>query len=401
MQGAYVELRKLQGRSVENYIIAARILQGNEDLGSSTLEERRDILARWNNFKFDNKGFYALKLKEARGEKGKAAGTPTSPEEENGNALQPPQTGWRHTRHLSFDERKELHRRKETWKKGHVEARIPVPSSGSTTTLSTVGSRELEEQRQIDEEFERAIQASVRETSRGNVDEDRMVEEAIRANVLEMRRQGHDIPDPPVPRGVMEAAQGQGASQVDLEITDEEYQALIEKAIQQSVVLHAAGLTQGTDHPEDDHEQDEELRRAIELSKSEAAHPSSSPASEDEDLKKAIDESKAAPPVPPRSAAAGQEAEEEQLRRAIEQSEAEAKEAEQRNQEAMTEEEIVLEYVKKQSLAEEEFRRQRQKGKGTGEGDDEEADEEMRRAVEESLRLSYGDGAGPSGSGRC
>jgi hypothetical protein len=64
----------------------------------------------------------------------------------------------------------------------------------------------------------------------------------------------------------------------------------------------------------------------------------------------------------------------------------------------MTEEEIVMEYVKKQSLAEEQFRR---KGKGvvTGgqeaEGDEEE-DEEYRKAVEESLRSSgrVGQGSG-------
>jgi len=402
MQGAYVELRKLQGRSVENYIIAARILQGNEDMSTSTPEEKQDILARWNNVKFDLKGFYARKIKEARGEKGK--GPATSPEDENGDALQPLQTGWRHTRHLSWSERKELHKRREAWKKGHVEARIPIPSSSSTSTFSS-SSTTLEQQRQIDDEFERAIEASVRETSRGNPDEDARVEEAIRASVLEMRRRGDDLPDAvPLTRPQEKGMEGVPAN---LQITDEEYQELIEKAIRQSMVLHVAGLTQGQD-PHEEHDQgvedsDEELKRAIELSKSHAAPPPPPGLDEDdEELRKAIEESKAAPPpIPPRlgPVAAGSEDEEEQLRRAIEQSEAEAKEAAQRNQEAMTEEEIVLEYVKKQSLAEEEFRRRQLKGKGTDavREDADDDDEELRRAVEESLRISNPDGAGPSG----
>jgi hypothetical protein len=77
----------------------------------------------------------------------------------------------------------------------------------------------------------------------------------------------------------------------------------------------------------------------------------------------------------------------------MEASEREHRDREQLDERQRTEEDIVFEYVKKQSLAEEEYRRAKAAGKGKaasgpGEGDgggDEEEDEDLRRAMEESL----------------
>ena len=80
------------------------------------------------------------------------------------------------------------------------------------------------------------------------------------------------------------------------------------------------------------------------------------------------------------------------MKRAIEASMADAKShGDQRN-----EEDIVMEYVKKQSLAEEEIRKkQMASGKGPTAGGTEDDDEDLRRAMEESLKTGNG---GPSGT---
>lgn len=64
-----------------------------------------------------------------------------------------------------------------------------------------------------------------------------------------------------------------------------------------------------------------------------------------------------------------------------------------------------MEYVKKQSLAEDEFKKQKDvKGKGKEVSEDasnaSDDDEELKRAIEESLKINSGDGEdgdGPSG----
>lgn len=115
--------------------------------------------------------------------------------------------------------------------------------------------------------------------------------------------------------------------------------------------------------------------------------------------------------------------EEEQLRLAMEESAREHRSWEAEAQRQQTEEEIVLEYVKRQSLAEEEYRKRKMTAEGVGKGKDlasnvkasrrqgaeggeetnveeEDEDEDLKRAIEESLRHSGGgDGdAGPSRS---
>lgn len=46
-KGAWAEIKKHMGASVENYIIASRIAQGYDEIKTSTLEEREDVVRRW------------------------------------------------------------------------------------------------------------------------------------------------------------------------------------------------------------------------------------------------------------------------------------------------------------------------------------------------------------------
>ncbi|TEA14433.1 Sterol 3-beta-glucosyltransferase UGT80B1 [Colletotrichum sidae] len=371
MQGVHATLRNAFATSSQNYIIASRMKQGQQDLAEANAAEREDVIARWNSIKFDLKNFQALKLKEER-EKQKPDGavSPGLPDK----GLSPPVTGWTHTRNLSFEERKRLHARKEAWKKGQVEALVPElegdkspppPSRGSSTSVAE------------DEEFERAIRASVAETSRGNAEEDAAVEQAIRSSVNHFRSSGQPLPDARPPQGVLNEKGGDIFINPELGVTDEEYQNLIEQAIQQSMAQQAAGVQSGQASNHDD----EGFQRALEESKMQPPRYDDVDDDDDEQMNRALAESRLHHDE-------GETAEQEQLRRAIEESEAAHKDHMTRDAAARTEEDIVMEYVKKQSMAEEEFRRQSAKGKAREGDDQDEDDEDLRRAMEESLRTS-------------
>ncbi|KAK1755035.1 glycosyltransferase family 28 domain-containing protein [Echria macrotheca] len=324
MQGVQAEVRNLFARSSLNSIMTARVRQGREDLRNSTVEEQKDILVRWQTHGEDLKGFYSLKAKE-RGSGGNLGDSPdgrsraTTPMGDD--ALRSPSrtSSWLHSRGQSFGLGK---RRQE---------QQPLHPSASDTSLSTVS----------DDEFERAIRASVQQTSRGDKDEDARVEAAIRASVKEMRRTAslndREVRDPGYIPGQGQYPQEKvpvsALADSPPDMSDEEYQALIEQAVTLSLAEQQARQGAGAD--------DAELTKAME--ESERAH------------RMEMDRQR-------------------------------------------TEEDIVLEYVKKQSLAEEDFRRAKAKGKAVS-GNEEDAD--LKRAMEESLRTSGSRGgasgdAGPS-----
>ncbi|PNY29406.1 Sterol 3-beta-glucosyltransferase [Tolypocladium capitatum] len=358
MQGVHAEVNRYFTRSVHNYIVASRITQGQQYLKKVTPEERADIIGRWNNSKLDLKNFHLMKRGEKVAEKAPAGPEPEKPAE---SPFSRPKTSWIHTRHLSWEERRKLQIQKGHLKRGDVDTSVPPPSSSSSSTRQTLSE---------DAVYEQAIQASVQETSRGNVTEDAMIEAAIREGMKAMRQRGglpETTPELPEKNSIFEDEEYQ--------ITDKEYQALVEQAIQQS--LANMGYTSA---PQEDGIMEPD---AVETNRSAdgggpatIAYPSHY--EEDADLRRAIEESKKAPEPPPRFDDGGGE----ELQRAMAASKAELE----RQMSQRTEEDIVLEYVKKQSLAEEEYRRQIGKGKGK----EEEEDEDLKRALEESLEDSRG-----------
>ena len=363
MQGVHAEVRNLFAKSSVNYIITSRVVQGQEDLATATMEEQKDILARWQQVGDDLKGFHLLKQKEKSGsliqEGGHDGSSFTALSSEA--RIAPPKTGWLHTRSLSFDERKRLHKEKDVWKR---QQDVQRTSSGGLSSSTE------------DEEFERAIRASVKQTSHGDKDEDARVEAAIRASLSEMRRiaeeQGREEKGD-IPLETPTSAVHAMPQDADLrDITDEEYQALIEEAVRQSLAGKQHQQASLSPHNELGVGADADLQRAMETSRAAAAAGNAGHlGGDDQELRLAMEESKRA----------------HQLEM----------------EKQKTEEDIVLEYVKKQSLAEEEYRRSKVKGKAVasgGSGQDE--DEDLRRAVEESLRMGgrgYHPGSG-EGSGR-
>jgi hypothetical protein len=216
-----------------------------------------------------------------------------------------PAHGFLATRHLSFDERKKLAEERKEWKKLQKKKRdvgtgSPRPGDKSKTpqiSLSQHHGGEDDEQA-IADEFEDAIQRSITATSKGDAVQDGMIERAIRASVRELR-----------------AAQ---------RIAKPNISSPVSRVQSITLINDDGGLERGV--------------KKIHVSKSE------------DDLQKALEESQK-PLV---------NVEDEDLKRALEESkrehEASQKQAPFSNNKAKSEEDIVMDYIKKQSLAEAEFR---------------------------------------------
>lgn len=419
MAGVHAEIRTMFAQSAHKYIVASRISQGNLEFNNSSAEERDDIEARWLRLKDNMKGFYALKQKE----KGKARDpSPSAPRHatlSTESLDEAPRTGWFQSRNMSADDRRRLQEQKKAFKKKRADGPFVEEDVRSASTTGNAP--------ELDDEFEAAIQAAVHETSRGNAAEDARIEQAIRSSVGIMRK-----------RSVTTSSQassnsgfsGRGAqfsgwvpdvkhplpekreypfSPDDLEnITDEEYQALIEEAIKKSITENQQRAIRMCDLEEENGEDDEDVKRALERSQTEK-----SARYEDEDYKKVLEASQAEHEISQsdeealRQAIEASQAEQnvsqqpdndDELKRALEESERAHREELARMNSLKSEEDIVMEYVKKQSLAEAAFRNA--KGKNAADGPSVDDDEELRRALEESMKtdegVRRGAGGGPS-----
>jgi hypothetical protein len=334
--GIHKEVRKLFGSSILNYIISARTAQGYEHWKASTQEERLDIISRWNEHKSELQSERQRVLEEG-------------PEGQETGHLSP--RGFLQTRHLSFEERKKLHedrriKREQARSKTYGEHTTKCPFCRRAAPHKHNEDHQLEDAEtptisatDVDhEDFEQAIKASVAATSRGNPEEDLMIERAIRASVRELQRpegsalSEQEALDRAIKASVAEAASERARRPKDgtLDRSDPEFTAILEKSLQAS--LHDSLHTMDAEkfpQFDPDTDDDEEVKRALEASK--VAH-------------------------------------EEHLSR------------------TKTEEEIVMEYVKRQSLVEEEHKKAMQK-KQINTHDGVEDDSDLKRALEESLKI--------------
>ncbi|OAA73552.1 UDP-glucuronosyl/UDP-glucosyltransferase [Cordyceps fumosorosea ARSEF 2679] len=400
MQGVHAELGKHMSRSVYNYILSSRIKQGELDLSRSSDGECEDILRRWNTVKFDLSRFYDLKRRMGSTE-GPFPPPPPLPTEDSSDTVSimdkgfsKPRTGWLQTRHLSPAQRKRMQEEKQTWKRGYVESLVPVTPPATAKAVEKVNKAQEED------EVERAIQASVRETSQGVVEDDAEIEAAIRESLRVMRQSGALPATGWIDEKNIRNDDPSIFEDEAFKITDEEFQDLIQFAMRQSLAEEYGYPT-------------EELGIPGPSSSSFTGTPSSRPILTEEPA--AMDDLYGAEKAPgyrrelpahesqqnqqPGELPAQDVTDEEELelQRAI----AASKEEMERAETERNEEDIVLEYIKKQSLAEEEFRK-RNKGKGISTNEDEDEDEELKRAMEESLKMSrggWGESSGISRSG--
>jgi len=269
-RGIYKELQKRFGPSVENYIIAARTAQGYEDVKHSTPAQREAIISDWNIVQSYMKGKKAIGKEQMEEMRAKIHG----PRGASANR-----------------------------------------ESGLLTSTHTAPSDESELGQLSAAELEEAIRRSVAETSRGDPEQDALIERAIRASVAEL-----------------EAERARGADEAELQKT---MQASLQEAkagMRDSLLPDNVNRIQSTGA-----EEDSDLKKALEASMQ--AHSRISGHAPDVDTETLDEDATLQEALEASKAAHGRSAEDEEN--------------------AKREEEIVMKYVLKQSLAEEEARKRK------------------------------------------
>lgn len=318
-KGIYKELQKHLGSSVQNYIVAARTAQGYDEWHNASQEERLDVVSRWQSIQVEiEKEKKAARHGSFHGHHCYLKATI----EEREKVMAEKRKEKKHTKgNATEDAYAELH------------ASHPFVSQTQTTIESDPSHNGAD--------FEEAIRASVAATSRGNPEEDQMIEKAIRASVKELH----------------------------LASREDDNSGAIQKAIQASVAAANRARCEGRSNIRStiwdgagNHKK--ELAAALRSSMQEVQQPkdphpftgvefddSGVDTDDDDNIKAAIERSKWMPAGQPMD-----EKDENDFRKAVELSRKAHEELEQGLSKSKTEEEIVLEYVKRQSLVEEQLK---------------------------------------------
>lgn len=306
LSGIYKEVQKRFGESVENYIMASRCAQGVCDAASSTVEERDGILRNWKYFEAE-----FVKKKAARHSQSKfhdrtigpRAATMVSDTSSADMQLRE-EDGTQETGQGAADRarRRQALRGLFRGRANSSPSRLSRPSSAALPPA-----------------YEEAILRSVHKTSKGDATEDEMIERALRASMVELQ-----------------AAEDAG----------EEEQRAYERALDASI--REAGRVLA------------EHEKSMLDSPSEGSSHIKSSALDGFDQ----EEKRPQPPALPPRAMETDGAADPDLHAALAQSQASYEENIQREQREKSELDMVMEYVKRQSLAELEYERQRRDASG-------------------------------------
>ncbi|MCJ1438511.1 hypothetical protein MMC27_007901 [Xylographa pallens] len=303
-KGIYKELQKHLGASVQNYVIAARTAQGYEDWRVSTQEERLGVVSRW----------HAAQIELGKQKMQRQGRRPSTLQEL-------PITG-----RMSSQQRKQVAHGKSKFFTG-VEDHDDEANFQETSRPAASAPNETS--------FEEAIRQSVEATSTGNNEEDRMIERAIRASVAELQKAS------------TEGSDGEALERV------------IQASLRQAKQARSHQNPTPSTMPTNTTEHDEDLERALRTSmqgydganNSEELHichdrdDSGVDTDDDENIKLALENSRLHAGSPTAYY-------DDDLQRALNISEQDHQNRENGKAVARFEEDIVLEYVKKQSLAE-------------------------------------------------
>jgi len=312
-KGIYKELQKHHGASVQNYIIAARTSQGFDEWNKSSQAERIDAVRQWQ----------AIQL-----ELGKE-------KQQVKHNKMPPPCRFLKTRHMSFDEKKKLAEDKKKLKKDssatgrkHSE---PDTASFDTSLKHAHTYPRPSSGHSEDVDFEEAIQQSIAATSKGNPEEDAAIERAIRASVQELQH-------------AAEEADGEGA-----------LRSAIQASMAEANRAHSGHNNAPHGHPEQLEaalHQNIQQRPSLGKTQTKIAEldfdDSGVDTDDDENIKAALESSRKLP---------SSEYQDQELERALAESKMLHDEHAESLNKAKTEEDIVMEYVKRQSLAEDAFKK--------------------------------------------
>lgn len=186
--GIYKEVQKLFGSSVQNYIIAARTAQGYEDWRKSTHEERLTVVGRWH---------------EIQTELGKEK------QHVRHNSVHAPH-GILKYKHMPIDEKRKNREDRKKQKKDQrakMTSQIQSNSSGRSSPLQRARTYSSVSMTDSDSAaFEEAIQTSVAATSQGDSEQDKLIERAIRASVLELQSASREVDNDEVIQRAIQAS---------------------------------------------------------------------------------------------------------------------------------------------------------------------------------------------------
>ncbi|KAJ4366244.1 hypothetical protein N0V83_007880 [Neocucurbitaria cava] len=445
MKGLYQEMIKSKGKSVQNYIIAARIAQGYEEASAITAHEKEDIVSRWKYVKvgikkkrnpgaeqMDSLHSLVEEKKKRRQERWQRVNSHLK-DPETGSPIQPSMSlhGSSSDLHLEHSEshesratepeirstvpswrQQESDRAKALRRQQHA-ATFPLSRPPTTTSEQSVSleAHLIAEEEAEQRELERAIAASVAEASRGNPEEDKLVASAIRASIAELERAPLGVAAEDEEELLKRAMQASMDEAGKSNVTEEEHKAL-EETLRKSLLETSRRRVHGSDsewNDDSDTEDDEEFQRIIaeskELAHLHAKHPEEykthsgaqesgvleamsqamgsnsnsnshsqshhgHDADDDAELKKALEESQTIASHPTQAQTHGVDQDDDaELKKVLEESERAEKERMETLAKQKTEEDIVMEYVRKQSLLEEEHRQRVLQGRDTaGEG---------------------------------
>jgi hypothetical protein len=428
MKGLYQEMVKSKGKSVQNYIIAARIAQGYDEASSVTQEERDEIVKKWSHMKWGIKkkrnvgaeqmdSIHSLvqQKKDRKNERSARLNSQSSipgaqPSAQANSILQGSIVGQYPDPPRRRGVEPEIRSTIPSWRQQEAERtralrRQETPTSGAPSIAPSQQSQtDLEAQLRAEEEedqreLERAIVASVAESSRGDPEEDRLIASAIRASIAELERAPSDSAltqedEEEALRRAMTASMSEAGK---TNVTEEEKKAL-EETLRKSLLETSKKRQQGIDNEWDsdaDTEEDEDYKRIIAESKHlaqiHADHPdeyANSPqgAQQESGIMDAMSQAigaaaaspsteenrgrdmntRTAPPLPHRIEMHDNDNEDDdedaQLKKVLAESEKAENDRLQQLEKQKTEEDIVLEYVRKQSLLEEEHRQKVRNG---------------------------------------
>lgn len=302
LSGIYKEVQKRFGESVENYIMASRCAQGVYDAASSTVEERDGVLRNWTYFEAE-----FVKKKAARHSQSKF----------NDRTVGPRATTIMSESVSADMQPREADENQETggtaadraWGRQALRGLFRGRANSSPSRLARPSSVALPPA------YEEAILHSVHETSRGDAIEDEMIERALRASMVELQ-----------------AAEAAG----------EEEQRAYERALDASI--REAGRVLA-----------ENEKSMLDSSSESSSHMKQPSALDGFDQ---VEKRPQPPALPPRAMEADATADPD-LQAALAQSQASYDENLQREHREKSELDMVMEYVKRQSLAELEYERER------------------------------------------
>jgi Ubiquitin interaction motif len=345
MMGVYKEIQKRLGEGVATYILSARIAQGFDEWIHTTDEERSEAVMLWSH-----------KLGDVKGRRGIGGGASSSASiSEKGGNLRAVK-GF-------VDKQKEKRRLKQS---SSLKSQISSPSAPRLLSVPDHANLQRRGESSTAAAASSAVERGDKRTDKAapatdlayeSDDEDRELEEIIR---LSMRIDPKSY-DPELRRGIQQNLEEMRAADEDHD--DELFLAKQESRSHHELeqIARLQHASKQDEHSEEDvrrrvaapnlseHvEDDEDLKRAIEASrKSHAERHFDDDAQHDNELRLALEESR-------KMSTSGQHHDDEDIRKAMEESRKAAEEEERRRQE---EEKIVMEYIRKQSLAEERLKR--------------------------------------------